>query len=222
MTPRWRQPALLPGAPDLELVDLAPDGSYRLVPVDGSPAAEADASLQSRGDASPPAANDVRACAQCRAPLVDVRLDLANTRFCSKRCRQASWKFGRRVERLTVAKRPKRLAYADPPYPGLSRTYYSDHPDYGGEVDHGELLAKLVTYDGWALSTSARALPLVLGLAHAVEPRARVAAWVRGERRVPSTGPLASWEPVIYVPARDVPRLDQPADSLVCAATPYR
>ena len=115
-----------------------------------------------------------------------------------------------------------RLAYADPPYPGLSRRYYGDHPDYGGEVDHGELLAKLVTYDGWALSTSARALPLVLGLAHAVEPRARVAAWVRGERRVPSSGPLASWEPVIYVPARNVPRLNQPADSLVCTPAPYR
>lgn len=59
----------------------------------------------------------------------------------------------------------RRLAYADPPYPGKARLYYREHPDYGGEVDHVELLSRLATYDGWALSTSAAALPSVLALA---------------------------------------------------------
>ena len=29
-----------------------------------------------------------------------------------------------------------RIGYADPPYPGQAHLY-KDHPDYGGEVDHG-------------------------------------------------------------------------------------
>jgi hypothetical protein len=88
-----------------------------------------------------------------------------------------------------------RLAYADPPYPGLSRRYYGEHPDFAGEVDHGELIRSLSTYDGWALSTSARALPMILELC---PPEVRVAAWFRGERPTRSAGPLNAWEPVIY------------------------
>ncbi len=48
---------------------------------------------------------------------------------------------------------PLRLAYADPPYPGLSRQYYSTHPDFAGEVDHVELTSRLAsTYDGWTIN----------------------------------------------------------------------
>jgi hypothetical protein len=63
-------------------------------------------------------------------------------------------------------------ANADPPYPGKA-FYYRDHPDYAGEVDHAALIARLSTYDGWALSTSAAALPAVLALC---PPGVRVAA----------------------------------------------
>lgn len=69
------------------------------------------------------------------------------------------------------------------------------HPDYGGEVDHAALIARLTGYDGWALSTSATALPAVLALC---PPGVRVAAWHRGERPTHSYGPLNAWEPVIY------------------------
>ena len=48
-----------------------------------------------------------------------------------------------------------RLAYADPPYPGQAKRWYEDHPDYGGEVDHAQLVERLESYDGWALHTSA-------------------------------------------------------------------
>lgn len=96
-----------------------------------------------------------------------------------------------------------RFAYADPPYPGKARLY-KDHPDFGGEVDMSALLASLVADypDGWALSTSAEALPAVLALC----PRdVRVAAWLRGERPTMSYRPLNAWEPVIYCGGR--PRL---------------
>ena len=82
------------------------------------------------------------------------------------------------------------LAYADPPYPG-NAWLYRDHPDYGGEVDHAALIEQLTGYDGWALSTSAEALPSVLALC----PRGvRVAAWHRGERLAAGRLPLNAWD----------------------------
>jgi hypothetical protein len=46
-----------------------------------------------------------------------------------------------------------RIAYADPPYPGCAKLY-RDHPDYGGEVDHRALVARLQDeFDGWVLHT---------------------------------------------------------------------
>lgn len=86
-----------------------------------------------------------------------------------------------------------RLAYADPPYPGRAHLY-KDHPDYAGEVDHRELVDKLVAYDGWALSTSAAALRDILPMC---PPEARVLAWVKHTVNV-------AWEPVIVKSARPV------------------
>ena len=84
---------------------------------------------------------------------------------CSVRCRQARHRFVRAVgyAESVAPGRPLRLAYADPPYPGRARLY-RDHPDYGGEVDHAALIERVAAYDGWALSTSAQALPAVLAL----------------------------------------------------------
>lgn len=60
---------------------------------------------------------------------------------------------------------PMRMAYADPPYPGLARRYYRDQPTYAGEVDHAALIASLVGggFDGWALSTSSYTLAPIQG-----------------------------------------------------------
>ncbi len=90
-----------------------------------------------------------------------------------------------------------RLAYADPPYPGKEHLYPENT-----EVDHAELIARLVTYDGWALSTMSTTLAQVLALC---PPDVYVAAWVR--TNAPPFNPeranaVRSWEPVIYVPAR--------------------
>jgi hypothetical protein len=116
------------------------------------------------------------------------------------------------VSRVDQALQTRRLAYADPPYPGKA-WMYRDHPDYAGEVDHDKLLSRLDTYDGWALSTSASALPQVLALAVAQGLAVRVAAWIRGPRpHATARHALNAWEPVIYVPvaragARDASRV---------------
>lgn len=84
-----------------------------------------------------------------------------------------------------------RFAYADPPYPGKAHLY----PE-GREVDHRALVRRLCRDypDGWALSTSAEALRMVLQLCPA---DVRVAAWVKSPRRARSARALNAWEPVI-------------------------
>lgn len=156
-----------------------------------------------------------RVCDWCKGPIpVSVRRDAV---CCSKRCRQARHRFRRAVAyaESAGAGRPLSLAYADPPYPGKARLY-RDHPDYAGEVDHAALIARLGGYDGWALSTSAEALPAVLALCPA---GVRVAAWHRGVRTARSRYPLHGWEPVIYHGGRQVPGQHRP-DSIVCGPGP--
>lgn len=121
-----------------------------------------------------------RVCSWCRGAIADG--SRRDARFCTTRCRQASHRFKHGVgvsPSGPVVDVPLRLAYADPPYPGLARKYYSGHPDFAGEVDHAALIASLVDgFDGWALSTSASALPAVLAVC---PPGVRVGAWIRGE-----------------------------------------
>lgn len=90
-----------------------------------------------------------------------------------------------------------RFAYADPPYPGQAKKHYAAHPDYAGEVDHGELVRRLCDEfpDGWALSTSSVALRDVLALC---PPDVRVMAWVKPFASFkPNVNPAYAWEPVI-------------------------
>ncbi|GID94558.1 hypothetical protein ACFQFC_35120 [Amorphoplanes digitatis] len=164
-----------------------------------------------------------RMCAWCEGPIpTRARRDSV---CCSTRCRQARHRFGRAAGKPVAETdgRPLRLAYADPPYPGTARLYRG-HRDYAGEVDHAALIRRLSTYDGWALSTSAAALPAVLALC---PPGIRVAAWHRGERPNVSRWPLNAWEPVIYSGGRpvDPSRLEQSlqtrrVDSLVHGVAP--
>ena len=94
-----------------------------------------------------------------------------------------------------------RLAYADPPYPGNAELY-AGHPDYAGEVDHEELVERLAAYDGWALSTSSKALRSVIALCPA---DVRVLVWLNH-----AIG--RSWEPVLVSPARPIPTRWRPLD----------
>lgn len=172
----------------------------------------ADASAEASGHASP-----ARVCDWCRGPIPErARRD---SECCSVRCRQARHRFGVKAGRAIAASAivPLRLAYADPPYPGLAGLY-RDHPDYAGEVDHAELVERLAGYDGWALSTSERTLGAVLALC---PPGVRVAAWLKGDRASRSWQPVSSWEPVIYSAARPVdPDAGRRPDSLVYGVCP--
>lgn len=147
----------------------------------------------------------MKLCTWCKRPVESRRRDATT---CSKSCRQAQWRFRRAVgvapgSSDTSPVDARRIAYADPPYPGLSRRYYAGHPDYAGEVDHQALIESLSDgFDTWALSTSARALPEVLALC---PPGARVACWVRNARpHATARLPLNAWEPLIYVNPRPV------------------
>ena len=171
-----------------------------------------------------------RTCAWCEGPIpAQARRDAV---CCSVRCRQARHRFLRAVRyaESVAPGRPLRLAYADPPYPG-NAYLYRDHPDYAGEVDHAELIRRLeLEYDGWALSTSAGALPMVLALC---PPGVRVAAWHKGPRVTRSRYPVSAWEPVLYHGGRQLPGQPDPsladaddascqarADSIVYGVTP--
>lgn len=89
-----------------------------------------------------------------------------------------------------------RFAYADPPYPGCAHMY-RDHPDFGGEVDHGDLIARLVRDfpEAWALSTNSTSLQTLLPLC---PRRVRVMAWVKPFASYkPGVRVAYAWEPVI-------------------------
>jgi hypothetical protein len=133
-------------------------------------------------------------CQWCATPIT------GRQTYCSKKCRQAAYRFRCRCRLEVSASAPKRLAYADPPYPGLARKYYQHEASFAGEVDHERLLEQLATYDGWALSTSAKALGDVLPMC---PPEARVCPWVKPIGASPRTwGMHNTWEPLIVVPSR--------------------
>ncbi len=94
-----------------------------------------------------------------------------------------------------------RLAYADPPYPGMAHLYPENT-----EVDHVELVDRLCEYDGWALSTDERSLDFVLPLckAHSAS-KVRVLAWCRSNAPPFAPNPWPAWEPVLACPARFKP-----------------
>lgn len=87
----------------------------------------------------------------------------------------------------------RKLAYADPPYPGQAKSRYG-----GREVNHALLVAHLREFDGWALSTSASALREVWNLC----PEARCAAWAKTFARNGWSRVRWSWEPVLFVTDR--------------------
>lgn len=94
------------------------------------------------------------------------------------------------------------IAYADPPYPGMSG-FYKDHPDYDGEVDHAALLRQLSEYDGWCLHTASTTLAFVLSLYPDALQEARIMAWVKPFASFKKHVAVAyAWEPVLVKPAR--------------------
>jgi hypothetical protein len=103
----------------------------------------------------------------------------------------------------TAASPSRRMAYADPPYPGQAKRHYKNATDCegvtwaGDEVDHPALIERLLTEypDGWALSTSSTALREVWNLC----PDARVAVWTKGFAAFKNQRITFAWEPVLYM-----------------------
>lgn len=142
-----------------------------------------------------------RVCSWCRAGIPETsRVD---AKYCTVRCRQAGHRASIRRVQLEATAQPLRIAYADPPYPGKA-SIYRDHPDFAGEVDHAELLSRLATYDGWALSTSAAAVPAIAALCVARDLAPRLAIWVRPPRPHATARILTAFEAVLFRPARRV------------------
>lgn len=98
-----------------------------------------------------------------------------------------------------------RIAYADPPYPGMSG-FYKSHPDYAGEVDHAELVQRLIDeYDGFCLHTASTTLAQVLATFPEWDTY-RVMAWVKPFASFKKNVSVAyAWEPVIVKAARPRP-----------------
>lgn len=97
-----------------------------------------------------------------------------------------------------------RIGYADPPYPGCAHLY-KEHADYAGEVDHRELVARLIAgYDGFCLHTASTTLAEVLSYFPQGEPpQYRVMAWVKPFAAFKANVSVAyAWEPVIVLAAR--------------------
>lgn len=91
---------------------------------------------------------------------------------------------------------PKNIAYADPPYVGQARKHYGSQ-----EVDHKLLIKQLQEYNGWALSCSSPSLKVLLPLC---PNNARIGAWVKPFAIFKvGVNPAYTWEPVIFVPARN-------------------
>lgn len=176
------------------MTDLAPGETWRVGPGDASPGDPRDASRLTavQDDASrPPGSHASRLCGWCTAPIpLGKRVD---AQTCSTSCRQARHRFKVAVG-PGPCDRPLRLAYADPPYPGLARRYYGEE-----EVDHAALIRRLCSYDGWALSTSAVALAGVLQLC---PEGTRVCAWVKGARGARAHSALSAWEPLLVFGGR--------------------
>ncbi len=110
------------------------------------------------------------------------------------------------------------MAYADPPYPGMSHLY-KDHPDYRGEVDHEALVRQLLTDfpDGWALHTASTTLQHVLSVC---PPIVRVGAWVKPFASFkPGVNPGYAWEPVIFYGGRQPRARDEETVRDWCAVS---
>ena len=206
-----------PPRPDLLVTDGDPSLALQAGRIDGEGEVLRDA------DGRP------RICEWCPKPIParspTGRRTRADATTCGVICRKRRHRFQRAVargvplrvtarrdaERLTAG--PGRFAYADPPYPGLA-DYYPE----AEEVDHAALIAFLEAEyaDGWALSTSARALREVLALCPA---QTRVCAWRRRVRFTASRRALSAWEPLLVVRGREL-ATDRPQELVDDVQTP--
>lgn len=112
-----------------------------------------------------------------------------------------------------------RVAYADPPYPGMARKMYAHDPRCA-EVNHRLLIAHLCdAFDAWALSTGSVNLRAVLPLC---PEDARVGAWVKPlVFYKPGVRLAYAWEPIILWRPRPRPKSAGTMRDFVVANTTF-
>lgn len=144
-------------------------------------------------------------CGWCGLELAATKATGRRSVYCGQGCRQRAFRLRGRRRRpapAAAATKPIRVAYADPPYPGLAAKYYRDETSYAGEVDHVALVSSLLEQfpDGWALSTSRRALRFILPLC---PESAHLCPWVKPiPPRGTTKGLHTTWEALIVVGGR--------------------
>ena len=100
-------------------------------------------------------------CAWCGGPLPELtaraRSKRVDTLFCKPVCRKTAWRLGQRGIARGVNVRPMRVAYADPPLPGVRLGVF--YQNKAGSITPRSSRSCVADFpDGWALSTSAKAL----------------------------------------------------------------
>lgn len=95
-----------------------------------------------------------------------------------------------------------KFAYADPPYIGMAKRFYSHDPRCA-EVDHNDLMKMLCdTYEGWALSCTSTTLKQILCMPNCPSD-IRIGAWVKPFASwKPGINPAYAWEPVLFYGGR--------------------
>lgn len=116
-----------------------------------------------------------------------------------------------------------RFAYADPPYLGVARKRYPEHPEswvYDTVEGHSQLIDRLVSEypDGWALSMASNNLRDLL-------PRCptdvRVMAWCKPFTTFFPNVPVAyAWEPVVVRGGRKRPKSEPTIRDYITASSP--
>lgn len=116
---------------------------------------------------------------------------------------------------------PVRLAFADPPYPRQAQRHYGDHADFAGEVDHGELVERLMTYDGWVLCTGGA---MVFEVSSLMPRGARMFPWIKPLVPFkPGVSVDYGWEPILQYGGRRRHRMATILpDYLNCQPTRHR
>lgn len=111
-----------------------------------------------------------------------------------------------------------KVAYADPPYPGCAHLY-RDHVDYGGEVNHRELVERVERdYDGWILHTHVAGLRMMEREHILPAEGIRILNWCKPFAAYKKNVKIAyTYEPVIIKPVRTpvVPSIEVSRDHIV-------
>lgn len=100
------------------------------------------------------------------------------------------------------------VAFADPPYENESKQHYGWHKDFQGEVDYTVLTERLCKeYANWIMCMKVSTLPKIAMKLDADGVKYRIGVWCKTNSVFKkNVNPVYSWEPVIFVGGRRLPK----------------